>query len=140
MTSSGKIQRSACRDMFLTGIDAPIACWTQDPIHGQPADDQNATPTTSDAPPTADVAHIEKWLITKMSEAIGVPGDQIDPSETFARHGLDSIGAVEIAMDLMNQFDVELGPSTFWDYPSPNALACHVSQLQQGTGAPPWIR
>ena len=139
MTSSGKVQRRECRGMFLAGIDDPIACWTQDQIHAQAPDEQNATPTTSDVSDASDpagVACIEKWLVARLSAAIGIPGDQIDPNEPFARYGLDSISAVEIAMDTMSQFAVELGPRIFWDYPSPSALARHVGELR-GSSDPP---
>ncbi|HEY5030770.1 MAG TPA: fatty acyl-AMP ligase, partial [Candidatus Angelobacter sp.] len=72
-TSSGKIQRSACRRLFLEGRLSSIVEWWAD------LPDSTPVPATQAQRPTT-LAECELWLINKIADASGVSRDSIDLS------------------------------------------------------------
>ncbi len=76
---------------------------------------------------------IQAWLITKVSSALSISPDQIDPRQTFASFGLDSRTAVSLSGDLERWLGRRLPPTLVWDYPTIDALTDHLC----GGTAPP---
>ena len=70
---------------------------------------------------------IQAWLIRKVSVALSLSPDQIDPRETFASFGLDSRTAVSLSGDLERWLGRRLPPTLVWDYPTIDAIAEHLS-------------
>jgi acyl-CoA synthetase (AMP-forming)/AMP-acid ligase II/acyl carrier protein len=125
-TSSGKIRRRACREAFLKGDLEPVAQWVQPaaPLNqGEAAAPANA----QSAGASLSVEQIEDVIVTKLAGALHVSPDEIDPAEPFARYGLDSAGAVELAGALENELGRELPGTLFYDYPSARDLARHLA-------------
>ena len=52
---------------------------------------------------------------------------EIDPADAFARYGLDSAGAAQLAATLQEVLGRELPATLFYDYPSPRDLAKYLS-------------
>lgn len=73
-----------------------------------------------------DRATIEAWLINKVSTALSMTPDQIDPRETFSSYGLDSRTAVSLSGDLERWLGRRLSPTLVWDYPTIEAIAEHL--------------
>lgn len=69
---------------------------------------------------------IQAWLIKKVSTALSVSPDEIDPRETFASYGLDSRTAVSLSGDLERWLGRRLSPTLVWDYPTIDAIAEHL--------------
>ena len=94
-TSSGKIRRSACRAAYLKGELEPVAKWVQP---AAPVENQSPAPVESPKPSgPLSLEQIEDLIVTKLAQALHASDDEIDPAEPFARYGLDSAGAVELA-------------------------------------------
>lgn len=69
---------------------------------------------------------IERWLVDRLAERLGVLPGEVDPTMSFADLGLDSIGAVEIASKLQAEWDLALTETAMWDYPTIRDLATYL--------------
>ena len=69
---------------------------------------------------------IQAWLIKKVSAALSLSPDQIDPRETFSSFGLDSRTAISLSGDLERWLGRRLPPTLVWDYPTIDAIAEHL--------------
>ena len=73
------------------------------------------------------------------SEAATVLGrpslDDIDPEGAFQDLGFESVKAIELLDRLKTVTELELPLTLAFDYPTPNALATHLSQLLSGSVA-----
>jgi acyl-CoA synthetase (AMP-forming)/AMP-acid ligase II/acyl carrier protein len=124
-TSSGKIRRSACRAAYVKGELEPLAQWIQPSARPTDAAAAPIEPATPQTPRSAE--EIENSILAKLASALRLSPDEIDPGETFARYGLDSAGAMEIAGALERELGRELPGTLFYDYPSPRDLAAHLA-------------
>lgn len=126
-TSSGKIRRDACRTAYLKGQLEQLAFWKQ---AFEPAEDESPEldPETSEEA-SLSAEQLEDLITEKVAAAVGVPPGEIEPAEPFARYGLDSAGAVELAGTLSDLLGRELSGTLFYDYPSPHELALHLAGL-----------
>ncbi len=52
----------------------------------------------------------------------------IDPRERFHRYGLDSLGAMRLIADLSQHLGRTLPPMLVWEFPTPRALAKHLTE------------
>jgi acyl-CoA synthetase (AMP-forming)/AMP-acid ligase II/acyl carrier protein len=127
-TSSGKIQRSLCRENFLAGTIEGIEHWINAASEGEfdRMDQQGATIVTTN--PTA--LEIENWLVSNLATYLKVPPEEIDVSQSFAYYGLDSSVAVSLTGDLAEWLHLkQLDPMLFWEYPNVEALVQHLVNL-----------
>jgi acyl-CoA synthetase (AMP-forming)/AMP-acid ligase II/acyl carrier protein len=127
-TSSGKIQRSVCRENFLLGTVEGIEHWIN--TASEPAvdwvDEQGAATVTEK--PTA--LEIENWLLSHLAIYLKVQPEEIDVSQSFAYYGLDSSVAVSLTGDLAEWLHLkQLDPMLFWEYPNVEALVQHLVNL-----------
>jgi acyl transferase domain-containing protein/acyl-coenzyme A synthetase/AMP-(fatty) acid ligase/acyl carrier protein len=119
-TSSGKIQRHACRTAFLTGVGLDvIAQW------------QNSASTYSatDAAPfnaPANKSSIQRWLVQRVAAKLGISPEAVDLREPFTRYGLESRDAIAISGELEEWLGCSLAPTLVYDYPNIEALAAHL--------------
>ncbi|HEU4509394.1 MAG TPA: condensation domain-containing protein, partial [Pyrinomonadaceae bacterium] len=96
-TSSGKIQRYACKARFLNDEFQPLATWTAD------------TGTADDADKnTINADQIEEWLIDALSAWIRVDPRQINSKHPVAYYGVDSLMAVELTHAIETTHGVSL--------------------------------
>jgi acyl carrier protein len=101
------------------------------------------------APASAPTSALRAWLIETLAERLQVPPSEIDPSRSFADHGLDSLSAVELAQDLSDHLGRELDESQLWNLSTIDALVAHLegpagassrsaaSSVRAGGGLPP---
>ncbi|MEH2172819.1 SDR family NAD(P)-dependent oxidoreductase [Nostoc sp.] len=118
-TSSGKIQRSACRLAFLNHSLDVVAEWRANL-------DQ---PKTSSANYSKHYSQkdIEAWLILKVAEQLKIAPEQIDIQQPLAYYGLSSLVAVSIASELQELLERQLSPTLLYDYPSIETLSQHLA-------------
>lgn len=120
-TSSGKIQRSACRTLFLEGALHPIATWIA------PSDSLSTLPVPPSPTYSPTETDIQDWLVTHLANYLKVPPAEIDITQPFAYYGLDSSVAVSLTDELAQWLQLkQLDPTLFWEYPSVEALAQHL--------------
>jgi acyl-CoA synthetase (AMP-forming)/AMP-acid ligase II/acyl carrier protein len=127
-TSSGKIQRSICRENFLAGKVEGIEHWINAASESDVdrMDQQGAATVT--AKPAA--LEIENWLVSNLATYLKVPPEEIDVSQSFAYYGLDSSVAVSLTGDLAEWLHLkQLDPMLFWEYPNVEALVQHLVNL-----------
>lgn len=153
-TSSGKIQRHACRIGFVEGSLDVVGEWTANPgadlvelateveslyeqlqniAHQQQSKDSfesREQKLSQNSNPTQQT--IEAWLITHLALYLKVQPREIDIREPFTAYGLDSSVALTITGELAQWLGCELEPTLFWEYPNIKVLAqyleaeCHL--------------
>ncbi|MBH8563711.1 AMP-binding protein [Nostoc sp. CENA67] len=151
-TSSGKIQRHACRVGFLNGSLDVVGNWTAnieqiDLLQLQAeVKDLGEQVQNSDVNQSEDnqkylqanltEQEIQTWLISHLAMYLKIPPDEIDIQEFFAAYGLDSAVAVSLTGELAQWIGCELEITLFWEYPNIETLAQYLaekSQLSQTT-------
>lgn len=117
-TSSGKIQRHACRANFESGQLAMVGTSTL----GTPEEEQNVEPL-SEIPRTP----VEKRLADIWQEVLG--GPQPRRHANFFALGGNSLLAAQVVARILDVFHVELPLSVIFECPAFSALATRVSEL-----------
>jgi acyl-CoA synthetase (AMP-forming)/AMP-acid ligase II/acyl carrier protein len=109
-TSSGKIRRGATRAAFLDGSLPVIAAWEQ------------PSPMPGPAMTRPDPASSRDWLLGWLADRLQIPAGRLDPEESFASYGMDSVTASEMAAALGQRLGRPVGQTIAWDYPTPSRL------------------
>ena len=134
LTSSGKVQRIRCREMF---DDNEIKCKhrydrafasEQTPIT-MPKIPDNPTPDDSDFVGRA----IETWLAEWLVVRAGVAPDDVELDKPFADYGLDSMTAVELSGEIEDWSGVELTPIVAWNHPTVAKMSSFIASELIGT-------
>ncbi|MBR8835929.1 MAG: AMP-binding protein [Stigonema ocellatum SAG 48.90 = DSM 106950] len=141
-TSSGKIQRHACRVGFLNETLDVVGNWTANleqidllqlqaevkdlSEQVQNSDVNQFEDNLKSFKPTVTEKAIQTWLISHLALYLNIPPDEIDIQESFAAYGLDSAVAVSMTGELSQWIGCELGIILFWEYPSIETLAKYL--------------
>ncbi|MDF5729098.1 MAG: phosphopantetheine-binding protein, partial [Rhizonema sp. PD38] len=141
-TSSGKIQRYACREGFLNGSLDVVGDWTAnlqqidllelqqqvealwEEVHSSEKSESNLEPFK----PAFREEAIVTWLVSHLALSLKIPRDEIDIQEPFAAYGLDSSVAVSMTGELAQWIGCELEPTLFWEYSNIQALAQYLAE------------
>ncbi len=124
-TSSGKVQRHACRAAFLAGELDVVGGWTRE-VGGPSSEAQrSALPETNATSPKS--AEVAAWLAGKMAAHLGIAPGRVDHRATFASFGLGSLQAVALAGELETWLGRSLAPTLAYEYPTIEALAAYLS-------------
>ena len=133
-TSSGKVQRHACRDGYLAGTLETIAAFTRSdeekPILAPPAADAEEH--------ERDAGAIADWLAERIARSMRVEPSRIDARAPFASFGLGSLQAIGLAGALQDWLGRDLSPTLIYDYPTIEGLARHLSGGPDRAPAPVW--
>jgi len=70
---------------------------------------------------------IQAWLVSKLSERLGIEQYEIDIREPLASYGLGSTEAVGLAGELAEWLGRDLSPTLAYEYPTIEALARHLA-------------
>jgi amino acid adenylation domain-containing protein len=116
-TSSGKVQRRACRELFLTNSLTTLAEDHQ-PIEAAAAPISIA--------PLRDAADIETWLQAQLAAKLGAAESAIDINQPITRYGIDSLSAIELTYRLEQSLGVKVEMVSFLEGASIAKLAEHV--------------
>jgi len=123
-TSSGKLQRSACRDAFHEKRLAPLAMWTAD----RPSDLSAANEETAD---------LRQWICAELARIIRCDPAMLDPDVPFVEQGLDSQAAFALAGALEERLGRDdLDATLLWEYPTVTALVGHLTGTDAARAAP----
>ncbi|MGL4513216.1 MAG: non-ribosomal peptide synthetase, partial [Lacipirellulaceae bacterium] len=121
VTSSGKVQRSLCRDRYVAGELRVVFELARSSEIAPPT----AIPTGGVAPRTA--GEIEAWLGRWLAQRLEIDPTDVARDRPFAELGVDSLTAVELSGELEQELGVKLPPVTAWNHPTPAALAEHLA-------------
>jgi acyl-CoA synthetase (AMP-forming)/AMP-acid ligase II/7-keto-8-aminopelargonate synthetase-like enzyme/acyl carrier protein len=139
-TSSGKIQRHACRNQFLAQeltvvadsyLTAPLIL--PDTLTSDIATDTDGTVDVNDTqnicPVQPDFIQqwIEKWLVDELK----LQSSAITPNKTFGEYGLDSVSAASLIVALEAELNhvVTIEPYLLWEYPTASIFSKYVAVL-----------
>ncbi|MBN8468382.1 non-ribosomal peptide synthase/polyketide synthase [Corallococcus exiguus] len=124
-TSSGKVQRHACRDGWLNQDLRTMASWQAVPDGTALAQADAPARVEAEAPPRS-VAELEQWLRLNLARRLGVDPGSVDVHEPLTRYGLDSLGAVELSHTLEKGLGVALPMEVLLSGPSVAELALRL--------------
>lgn len=121
-TSSGKLQRQACKQAFLQNDFDPHTQWQQ-----KSAVKLKAIESKS----------LADWLVSKLAASLEIKPESIDVNQVFSVYGLSSRLAVSLVGELEDFLAtagniLELSPTLLWQYPSIATLAAYLETAQQG--------
>ena len=95
------------------------------PITGEIANTSIATASPQLDTYSAEV--IEKWLVDKLSELLGVAPEEIDVREPFASYGMGSTEAVSLSGELGDWLGQKVAADLAYEFPTIETLARHLS-------------
>jgi amino acid adenylation domain-containing protein/thioester reductase-like protein len=150
-TSSGKIQRRACKTAFLENALEVVGEWRSKPAKeqmgkrareqmGKGAREQMgklAKEQTSRGAKEQEggvgvpSATIQAWLVNRIASMLEMDASAIDPRQPFTYYGLGSIQAVSLTGDLEVFLNRKLSPTLAWDYPTIESLANFLANDSQ---------
>ncbi|HEY4426357.1 MAG TPA: amino acid adenylation domain-containing protein, partial [Pyrinomonadaceae bacterium] len=119
-TSSGKIQRNACRIMFETGSFDALAEWRA------PLD------LGTDSSQEVEISNAEgiaTWIRGQLAAKLRIDAAAIDLDSSITRYGVDSLLAVELAHSIETQLGVLLPMSEFISSHSITQIAARCFEL-----------
>lgn len=148
-TSSGKVQRRACREGLRAGSLEVVHQWEDKEADARPAGDQNAAvvqcygkPAASSIGRAGDARRVlEDWLQRQVQEVAGLLVlPKLD--KRFFDMGIDSLKAVELTNRLQRYLGLEhaLPSSLAFDFPTIAKLAEHLVETHEaaaGAGTKP---
>ncbi|MBD1581644.1 AMP-binding protein [Pseudoalteromonas sp. S16_S37] len=116
-TSSGKIQRLACKQAYINGELNAVAQWQQPAIS-----------EVSLAPLHAyDNKSIENWVIHWISHRLSQSIATLSPSQHLMQIGLDSIDAMSLVNELSKQLALSIRIESVLSYPTIEQLATYLA-------------
>ena len=136
-TSSGKIQRHACKAEFLQGSLSNVGEWKHGDKgtrgHGDKETRKQGDTETGKVDQTTQ--KIRTWLVTNIAQRLDVSPSEIDIREPLASYGLDSVQAVRLSAELEDWLGRKLSPTLAYDYPTIEALANYLGGVETRHGA-----
>jgi acyl transferase domain-containing protein/acyl-CoA synthetase (AMP-forming)/AMP-acid ligase II/acyl carrier protein len=142
-TSSGKIQRHACRAGFLARSLEILAEWARQveevklpPLAAEVNGNGHVpSPNGRNGQPSRTKEDIQDWLVIHLARRLGVAEHAIDVREPFSRYGLDSATAVSLTGDLEAWLGRRLPTTLAYEYPTIEALSQHLAGETGGSRA-----
>ena len=122
-TSSGKIQRGKCKQLFetdaLVEIHRDVFVATSDDGDNQSIKGMPGNAKLSEA-------DVRGWLLSRLSNSLGITSSAIENDAPIADYGLDSSVAISLSSEIASWVGREQDSSLLWIYPSVNALSEHI--------------
>jgi acyl transferase domain-containing protein/acyl-CoA synthetase (AMP-forming)/AMP-acid ligase II/NAD(P)-dependent dehydrogenase (short-subunit alcohol dehydrogenase family)/acyl carrier protein len=150
-TSSGKVQRHACRKSFMAGDLDPLEEWVraskppQESIQGwllsrlaekgdrlliSSGEKGVCPPFLSPFSVISKVKEsIQGWLLSRLAEHLNCSQEELSIDEPFAHYGLSSKDSVRFAADLEEFLGRQLSPALFWQHTDIGSLASYLASL-----------
>jgi phthiocerol/phenolphthiocerol synthesis type-I polyketide synthase C len=127
-TTSGKVQRRACRTAYLAGpLAGLIAGWSAETRNASFAEPSAPAKTNGTPMRRVSAREIEAWLQRVLADELGCAPQEVDPTAELSRFGIDSLRAVRLAAALGEWLGTELSPTLAWDYPTIERLGEYLS-------------
>ena len=117
-TSSGKIQRQACRQAFLSDNLAVVASWVRSKRHF--GEESVFSPISEDS--------IREWLKNYLIKETHISSKDVDLQTSFEEYGLSSAEMLNLAFNLEKRLNRSISPTVIWDYPSIDSLANYLDE------------
>ncbi|MDQ2874590.1 MAG: AMP-binding protein [Actinomycetota bacterium] len=138
-TSSGKLQRQACREQFLDGTLRQTGQSIR-PVRSRTGPDDEGTGNVVLALMEAGQAQrlplLVRYLRQRSAAAAGIPPEAADADQPFTALGLDSLRLLQLKQRIETDLAVTVPLESFMDYPTAAALAASLlGALEDNVGA-----
>ncbi|MGV3484033.1 MAG: AMP-binding protein [Planctomycetaceae bacterium] len=128
VTTSGKVQRSACRTGLATGQWQTLHRWERSGGAESPPLPIPALPTGTSEQDRVEIERLTRdWLAQWLISRVGIDPSEIEADRPFDAYGLDSLSAVELSGELEDWSGVELTPTNAWEHPTIGSMAQWVA-------------
>lgn len=147
ITSSGKVQRNRCRELFESGALSELAVWRRSEERDQQTatDEARGEPSVPPRPKFLDrvqtysapalAAEIETWMLALLADRVGVDAAQLSAEETFTQLGMDSLTAIELSVEFERVLCLRLPPGAAWSHPTPAGLSRYMAETLLGVAS-----
>lgn len=122
-TSSGKIQRHACRKQLLSNSLEVVAEWRADAGAEAEVFSRSSVQLSKE--------DLQSWLVLRLAARLGVPAAEIDVNQPITRYGIDSLTDVELVQSVETALGVVLPAFSFLQGSS---IAEVAAQIQGSSG------
>ncbi|BCL39538.1 AMP-binding protein [Nostoc sp. MS1] len=124
-TSSGKIQRSACRSAFLEKSLKVIASWEHS---SRISDEVEVNAQLPSSFPIHTVETIENWIENWLSKKLNINTQSVKLNQSFAEYGMDSVMVVDLSQELEQWLGqaIQIDATVAWNFTTPEALTNHI--------------
>ncbi|MFC4535374.1 SDR family NAD(P)-dependent oxidoreductase [Sphaerisporangium dianthi] len=75
----------------------------------------------------SDPGEVERWIVGRLAALTGRAADDIDPTDTFAGHGLASVELVSLLAELEDRLGAPVDPAVAYRWATPAALAAGLA-------------
>jgi acyl-CoA synthetase (AMP-forming)/AMP-acid ligase II len=122
-TSSGKIQRKACREAFL---NKSLEVVGESILEEEKNENERSVKETA-----FDLTIIQAWLMTWIHIKLKISLERIDLSKPLVVYGLNSMKAIRLQQDFLDKFGVNFPPYLFFEKISLKDLTERAHKLIQ---------
>jgi acyl-CoA synthetase (AMP-forming)/AMP-acid ligase II/acyl carrier protein len=126
-TSSGKIQRQACRTQFSNNQLDVVREWKVK--SNEEVINEGTSPMPNNLSNIIKLG-IQDWLISWIAKEKKLDIKEIDPNQSLNYYSLSSLDSMNLHGDLETWLGYSIVPDWLWDSPSIDALAKQISQSQ----------
>ncbi|MEQ1564261.1 MAG: AMP-binding protein [Myxococcota bacterium] len=135
-TSSGKIQRTLARKLFLGGALPTLHRWDASAALAPPPPPQDLLAKVLAATGRRRVAVLADHVRDLASALLGVSASDIDTDRPFGELGIDSVTAVEMVERLARELRLDLPGTILFDWPTIDRLSKHLVEDRLGDARP----
>jgi amino acid adenylation domain-containing protein/non-ribosomal peptide synthase protein (TIGR01720 family) len=132
-TSSGKVQRQACRASMLDGSLRTVASWEASTGAADFSAEESLSAERAPAEKPRTVQDVETWLRMNLARRLGVAPTALDAHEPLTRHGMDSLGAMGLAHSIERGLGVTLPMEALLSGPTLAELAERITHHAAGS-------
>jgi acyl carrier protein len=132
-TTSGKVQRYACRTAFLDGSLDVLHEWRRRlTAHS----DLRGLRSVAPAPVVREPDAVSAWLAARLAKLLRLDAAKLDPASAITRYGIDSLQAVELTNLVQQVFGVSLPLERVLGGPALGELAAWICEEGATSAAP----
>jgi acyl carrier protein len=146
LTSSGKVQRTLCREMFEAGKldeltrsvhsgenrNGELAAESSDPAsQGGPPRPKFLDHVASHSRETL-AMEIQQWMLGWLASRVEVPVGELTATAPFTELGMDSLTALELNVEFEKVLGIQMPPTAAYSYPTPAALSLYLADAMLG--------
>ncbi|WP_051179888.1 type I polyketide synthase [Nocardia concava] len=128
-TSSGKIQRSACRAAYLSGelltLTAGPLRSPEDELYDYEPEAPSVEVEAAEAGPSAEA--IRSWLVLEVAKQAALDPERIDVHRPLVEFGLGSHDLVELVIELSDFVGSFVDTNMFFDHPTIDGVAAALA-------------
>ncbi|MEW6737135.1 MAG: MupA/Atu3671 family FMN-dependent luciferase-like monooxygenase, partial [Acidobacteriota bacterium] len=128
-TSSGKIQRHACRNDYLAGSLELVAEWHANTVSSTEVSAVDQTLVCQS------VEAVKEWLSLQIAIKFGLSKSAVDTRRSVTSYGIDSLVAIELAHDIESSLNIVLPMVEFLQDQSIDQLATEIFSQLNSTNA-----